>query len=509
MKLKHLKQKTNERLLEFDTWITPTLEEISDTDKYNSELEEIKQWLDILALENDDFSTPSAINSKTITNGILRGVSELEKSEKISRVTSAASLLFLVTGKSDNNCKCQFPIYLRDVSHKDYIPKIKTKGSKKILLKGDIPREIKSTRIAKVISDISDFPEEQEDFLHDYIQFILDKEKYLNSFWSIGHSYMSMKKLGLENELLMPLVVFKVRGSVSASGGHDPEHLLKDLMTTWGMQPAIDFNTTDVIIGIEKTNKKVKTRAYDFILPFAVKGWNNKIFIQCQFYAGDSGSVSHKNVDQTRASREFTKTKIESPIFVEYLDGAGYFSSLNGDLKSILAMDDTHDFFQIKSAPLKLRKNLQQIGFLTIMELAHALSINIGKINPTIEYLLSTGYAKNEIDRILESAIEQGVIKMEYDKESAIIDDLFFNHSRRYFLLDQIYNFSQKLTPNEASLGGLILVPGLPGFHGIKLSEIVDKIIPESGLYKTHFESSSTLLKDIEYLSNNKWIINH
>ena len=106
MKLKHLKQETNERLLEFDTWITPTLEEISDTDKYKSELEDTKRWLDVLALENDNFSSPSLINSKTITYGILRGVSELEKSDKISRVTSAASLLFLVTGKSDNNCKC-------------------------------------------------------------------------------------------------------------------------------------------------------------------------------------------------------------------------------------------------------------------------------------------------------------------------------------------------------------------------------------------------------------------
>ena len=398
------------------------------------------------------------------------------------------------------------------MSHKDYVPVVKSNKGKKSLLKGEIPRVIKSTRIAKVISDLSDFPDEQEEFLHDYVEFILDKEKYLNSFWSIGHSYLAMKELGLEDELLMPLVVFKVRGSVSASGGHDPEHLLRELMVAWGMQPEIDFNTTDIIIsqkGVEKAKKKVKTRAYDFVLPFAVKDWDNRIFIQCQFYAGDSGSVSHKNVDQTRASREFTKTKIADPLFVEYLDGAGYYGSLNGDLKSILAMDDTLDFFQIKSAPLKLRKNLQEIGFLTIMELVHALAMTMGVIESAIDYLISTGYDKKEINRILESAIDQKVINLELDKISALIDQTFFEHSRHYFLLDQIYNFSQKLTPNEASLGGLILVPGLPGFHGIKLSEIADIIIPDSGLYKTHFERSSTILKDIEYLSNKKWIINH
>ena len=38
-------------------------------------------------------------------------------------------------------------------------------------------------------------------------------------------------------------------------------------------------------------------------LPYKVDGWGRKVLIQSQYYAGDSGSVSHKNVDQTTAAQ--------------------------------------------------------------------------------------------------------------------------------------------------------------------------------------------------------------
>ena len=84
------------------------------------------------------------------------------------------------------------------------------------------------------------------------------------------------------------------------------------------------------------TELKRKTRAYDFLLPYKTPGWKPSIFVQSQFYAGDAGSVSHKNVDQTKASRSSVLEVDSRAQFVEYLDGAGYFSSLNGDLKKII-----------------------------------------------------------------------------------------------------------------------------------------------------------------------------
>ena len=55
------------------------------------------------------------------------------------------------------------------------------------------------------------------------------------------------------------------------------------------------------------------------------------------------------------------------------MDGAGFFASLNGDLKSLLDMADTGSFIQIRSTPLRLRRELQRAGFLTPIEIEHAI----------------------------------------------------------------------------------------------------------------------------------------
>lgn len=157
--------------------------------------------------------------------------------------------------------------------------------------------------------------------------------------------YFTLKRFKKERDLLTPLVVFQIRGSVSASGGHKPEELLRERLTEWGLQKEVDFNITDANLKREETAEvsveeveeveetkavRKKTRSYDFVIPFKTSGWKPRIFIQCQFYAGDSGSVSHKNIDQTDTSRNYILSLLPNAHFVEYVDGAGYFSSLNG-----------------------------------------------------------------------------------------------------------------------------------------------------------------------------------
>ncbi|WP_140061037.1 hypothetical protein, partial [Vibrio parahaemolyticus] len=73
---------------------------------------------------------------------------------------------------------------------------------------------------------------------------------------------------------------------------------MREKLIEMGLKPDVDFNTSDVVIGEEMVTeggkRKKKTRAYDFVLPYKTEGWQPKLFIQSQFYAGDSGSVSHK-----------------------------------------------------------------------------------------------------------------------------------------------------------------------------------------------------------------------
>jgi len=270
---------------------------------------------------------------------------EATEQEKIQTAVeileSLCSLLFMVTGKTDNNLKCQFPVFLAQTEERTDFPQRRGQNGK--FQYSPLGRTIKSDKLSKVIADalvcysnhasLEYLEDEAQWLLGKYITAILKDEASIQQFWALGKSYYSLRaeNPGSEKALLAPIVIFKVRGSVSASGGHIPEDILRRMMLSWGMERGVDFNTNDVIIEYAENvgNTNTKTRAYDFVLPFRTQGWQPHIFIQCQYYAGDSGSVSHKVVDQTQASRPLTLKKYPDARFIEYLDGAGYFSSLN------------------------------------------------------------------------------------------------------------------------------------------------------------------------------------
>jgi hypothetical protein len=62
-------------------------------------------------------------------------------------------------------------------------------------------------------------------------------------------------------------------------------------MKEWGLTETTDFNAADVKLNDEldiakevvQGGQKVKTRAYDFALPYKVPGCQRKILIQSQF----------------------------------------------------------------------------------------------------------------------------------------------------------------------------------------------------------------------------------
>ncbi|MEO0341392.1 MAG: hypothetical protein AAF242_19555, partial [Bacteroidota bacterium] len=224
-----------------------------------------------------------------------------------------------------------------------------------------------------------------------------------------------------------------------------------------------------------------------------------------QFYAGDSGSVSHKNVDQTRSSRNFTKTIVETePIFLEYLDGAGYYSSLNGDLRSILSMEDTQDFFQVRTAPIKLRRIFQEIGYLIPLEIVHALSLLDFDLEATKTYLKNKGYSHKEVIRAIQHAEKYGLLHETNEKVK--VKKELLETAKHYYLLDIIFNYSEPLDDTQPQRG-FILVPGLKGINGIKLSSITDAMAEVGGTFSKDYQKSSNLLEALEELSKYGWII--
>src|SRR3989339_655953 len=463
MKLKLKRLTLENQINEFDNWVTPTLGEIKDTDKFVSEKTSIAIALETLGSKTNNFETLDGIRPESLAESIIGHLTGKSLEGKVGFLRSVFSLFFLVTGKSDNNCKCQFPIYLRDTLRIDGFPRIIKKGGDLKLVKGATPRILDDEFLSKHICALSIFPKAQLNLLSQYVDFLLNDSEYIKSFWAIGNTYFRMKELGLSDEFLMPLIVYRVRGSVSASGGHEPEELLRDRMKEWGLLPNIDFNMADVIIGKQKEQNKT----------------------------------------QTRASRTFTLSKYKKAQFVEYLDGAGYFGSLNGDLRSILSMKDTKEFFQTRTSVIKLRSLLQEIGFLTPLEVIHAWSLSNGNESQIRSFLLKEGYNNNEVERVIQECFRRNILNI---KDGIIeVDAKLKEISRRYLLLDFIAHLGIKFDKSKSK--GTLIVPGFGPNFGVSLSSVADNIIPKSGIFGFLWAKNGLILKDIEFLTHQGWII--
>jgi hypothetical protein len=287
----------------------------------------------------------------------------------------------------------------------------------------------------------------------------------------------------------------------------------------------VDFNTVDVVVSgdklipaseataaddadtgivvVKRGTKKVKTRAYDFVLPFKTPGWKHRIFVQAQYYAGDSGSVSHKNVDQTRTSRLKVLDHYNEPLFIEYVDGAGYFSSLNGDLKNLLQMDDTHSFVQVRSAPIRIRRVLQEIGFCTPLEVAHAIARTDGSRKAVTRILVAEGYAKSEVERCIRVAIGVEFVREDYEQLEIIAGRRPI--VRKFILLDTIACHGANLTGISES--GFLLVPGYGPFFGMKLTDVLRNAVALAPGFAAEFSDSALFLGDLQWLEEQKFVM--
>lgn len=224
--------------------------------------------------------------------------------------------------------------------------------------------------------------------------------------------------------------------------------------------------------------------------------------MQSQFYAGDSGSVSHKNVDQTATSRNALRAVIPDAVLVEYVDGAGYFSSLNGDLEKLLDMEGT-EFSQIRSSPIRLRREIQHSGFLMPLEIQQATfqtsrptRANVAKI------AVKDGYTTTEFSRSLSDAMGRGLII----EDGGLLRprDSDRDTVRRYVLLDVAAISGIEPKSDVDSMAGAILVPGFGPFHGIKLDELVKQAKRMAPGLASEIGQSELLMADLRWLSEQR-----
>lgn len=198
------------------------------------------------------------------------------------------------------------------------------------------------------------------------------------------------------------------------------------------------------------------------------------------------------------------KQHASDPLFIEYVDGAGYYGSLNGDLKKLLYMPDTANFFQYRTSPIKLRQLLQSTGFLTPLELAHALSLSNMNSQMAIGQLEKEGCTLAEIKRVIEKSETMGLICI--SQAGVYFDPAFRITARRYMLLDGIAN-QATLVSQQTIQPIVILIPGYESQYGLSLSEIGTTVIPTLGYFANDWVDPAVLLSDIDFLASKKWIV--
>ncbi len=245
MKLPNVTLDLSQEIAEFDVWITPALGSIQETDKFRQELDAVATTFDFLANAADDFSDPSQLQASYVAeafDALVREIIDSEGAEaslnQIFRMLRAlASTMYLVTGKSDNNVKCQLPIHLTNTVGVEDLLKVSKTEKGYSLQRASVPRELTADSYMSLIAslyeadtlglldrNIAEAHDRPQKLLEYFIEFILSDDDSVSQLWSLGQSYCELKAFDGDRHLslLAPLIIFQVRGSVTASGRHEP-----------------------------------------------------------------------------------------------------------------------------------------------------------------------------------------------------------------------------------------------------------------------------------------------
>lgn len=473
----------DEVIAEFDQWVTPSLTKLRESEKFLSQIEAL------------DGVVAGLVHAASTTWDVVDAVGGavqdalVEGSGAETRIAAVFATLSLVTGQSDNAAKCQYPIWRRRAGEKLY-PRV-TRGK---VARSLVPNVVKQVDLARdVVALWRVDPAEALALAESYAAFLLSDAEDKTLLEVLVRSYAAAEAHTPNGGrlLLAPLVAFQVRGSVAASGGHGPEAIARDYLAEWGLFALDGFNTTDVVAAnladwleqqgdtivvpdapgralVADDAEDAKTRAFDFVLPNRSIDWPVRLFVQSQFYAGDSGSVSHKNVDQAGVARTGAAQLFPGARFIELVDGAGYCASLRKDLRHLLFAADTHDFVQLRSIPIRLRRALQQAGVFTPLDVA--LQVADGATD--FESLRSSLAAVSDVaraDRAIEAATAAGWIAQLGDG-SFVITTAKESVIRRYSQLDSWVVRGRSLSDDE--IPGALLLPGFGPNWGVPSADV-------------------------------------
>ena len=441
------------------SWLTTVGARLENSTIFANESDRFKQG--VTELKNLSDRSTGTLSADVISNAIIGKPAE-ERQAMFERI---ATTCLMLTGQSNNSLKCQFPVFLLQGSHK---------SAKHLLKLSDPSKEnpslavIDMERVGRAIKEGENDSDSLRELVGAYFECVFSRSNMERLQGVVAA--LDRASATDEGNLIEAMAVSAIRGSATASGGHDPEEQLRLQMEEWGLRRNTDFNSSDVtaaqlksLCGCQRTSEDKsaakKSRAFDFVIPYIVENRKPRLLVQGQFYAGDSGSVSHKNVDQTSTGRSAATQVVDDPVFAEFLDGAGYVTALAGDAKKLLEMNSTSGLIQLRTAAIRLRELLQRICFATPLEVAHAVWASQPADKNTVLESLTNAYDQAEATRAFEQAIEQGWIS--YSDNHLVVPSEHHVISLEYAILDSIAiaTTTEDCPKSEACRGGLV-IPG-------------------------------------------------
>jgi len=153
----------------------------------------------------------------------------------------------------------------------------------------------------------------------------------------------------------------------------------------------------------------------------------------------------------------------------------------------------------VRTAAIRLRRELQHVGFLTPLEVEHAIFRSDGSPTAVRKVLKDEGYTDAEIERSIADCSTRGLVTAD-EKGKLTVSTARREVARRYLLLDVAARSGKSPATPDEKLTGCLLVSGYGPFHGIKLDQLVAEAIRVAPALKGDLDQSQIMLADIRWL---------
>ncbi len=149
---------------------------------------------------------------------------------------------------------------------------------------------------------------------------------------------------------------------------------------------------------------------------------------------------------------------------------------------------------------------MRLVGFLTPIEIEHAILAKGTERKKVVAALTKNGYVTKEIERAIAAAIKNNHLEQSSEKQLGIVSARR-ERLRRYFLLDMAAIAGKPFPLAGSSASGLVLVPGYGPYRGLKSDELQKAAETRAPSLKTDWSVAGVYRGDLAWLAERGYAV--